>query len=366
MKVLIALLSLVGLALVPVLQTGNPRASQSAQRLPIPGSGPEQLVVAGGVPSGYMILGDTQTPPAGYTFTGGGVVSSLSSWASEASMPTARQWLAVASVNGKIYAIGGMPTGVLTPLATSEEYDPATNTWTSKAPMLTARYGLGAAVLYGRVYAIGGSSGSTVEEYDPVSNSWASKAPMPVGWSGTGVTAVAAQGIIYANTGSAFYLYNPFSNSWSSGSSIPTSRGYAAMAELNGKLYVLGGYNGSDLDLVQVWDVNTATWSTKASMPTARFGLTAVAMNGKIYAIGGFHSASPFYLQTVEEYDPATDSWTIKAPMPTARWLLAAEVVNEKAYAFGGSTLAFGSAAPAFSTVERFEPTRVLYVHKKN
>jgi N-acetylneuraminic acid mutarotase len=55
-------------------------------------------------------------------------------------------------------------------LSTVEAYDPATDTWTTKAPMPTARQGLAAAVVNGSLYAIGGYNGSylsTVESYTP-------------------------------------------------------------------------------------------------------------------------------------------------------------------------------------------------------
>ena len=62
-------------------------------------------------------------------------------------------------------------------LSTVEEYDPTTNRWRSRSPMPTARNHLLAAAVNGRIYAIGGRLGSAqirvaddtniVEEYDP-------------------------------------------------------------------------------------------------------------------------------------------------------------------------------------------------------
>ena len=56
------------------------------------------------------------------------------------------------------------------------------------------------------------------------------------------------------------------------------------------------------------------TWISLASMPTARKGLMVGVIDGKIYAIGGSNGT---YLDVNEEYDPATNTWTIKQPSPT-------------------------------------------------
>ncbi len=73
-------------------------------------------------------------------------------WSTAAPMPTARGGLSAAVVNGKIYAIGGINSGVR--LSTVEVYDPATNTWSAAASMLTPREILAAAAVNGKVYAI--------------------------------------------------------------------------------------------------------------------------------------------------------------------------------------------------------------------
>ena len=56
--------------------------------------------------------------------------TSLAQWTKLTDMPTARNAHAVATVNGKIYAVGGeqLNSKVL------EEYDPITDNWTTKFP----------------------------------------------------------------------------------------------------------------------------------------------------------------------------------------------------------------------------------------
>ena len=114
-------------------------------------------------------------------------------WTTKRPMPTPRTELGVATVNNRLYAIGGY-SGTTLPgsvLQTVEEYDPATDAWTRKADMPTPRRQLVVVAVNGRIYAIGGvnftSNTSSVvysyatEEYDPATDTWAAKAPLPTG-----------------------------------------------------------------------------------------------------------------------------------------------------------------------------------------
>jgi hypothetical protein len=73
-----------------------------------------------------------------------------------------------------IYAIGGDNSGGI--LATVEAYAPLTNTWASKASMPTARRLLGVVSAHNLIYAIGGTNNSgnlaTVEAYTPGVSEW--------------------------------------------------------------------------------------------------------------------------------------------------------------------------------------------------
>lgn len=82
-------------------------------------------------------------------------------WTHRAPMPTPREGFAVAAINDRIYAIGGVVYNGVDPafsLPTVEEYNPVSDTWSTKAPMPTRRACLGAAVVYGKLYAMGGLS----------------------------------------------------------------------------------------------------------------------------------------------------------------------------------------------------------------
>ena len=95
-------------------------------------------------------------------------------WAKVASMMTLRLGVAVAVLNGYLYAIGG--SDGQSPLNTVERYDPRKNAWTAMSPMSTRRKHLGCAVFNGQIYAVGGRDDctelSSAERYNPATNTW--------------------------------------------------------------------------------------------------------------------------------------------------------------------------------------------------
>lgn len=125
------------------------------------------------------------------------------SWTSVASLNQDRSGLGVASVGGKIYAIGGQEyeIGVKNEIGGwMEIYDPSTNIWTWGQPMPTARDYFAVTVVRNRIYTIGGrtSDGSltdAVEYYDVVEGAWHSDTPLPV--AALGLKAVAINNKIY-------------------------------------------------------------------------------------------------------------------------------------------------------------------------
>jgi serine protease len=121
---------------------------------------------------------------------------------------------------------------------------------------------------------------------------------------------------------------------------IPVAVNGNAQAAVNGKVYVIGGWVGSNLSgLVQIYDTATDTWTTGAPKPTPTTYIYAAAINGKIYVPGGyngdFNTADNLY-NTFEIYDTATDSWSTGAPLPTPLSGAEVEAVNGKLYLLGG------------------------------
>jgi N-acetylneuraminic acid mutarotase len=119
-------------------------------------------------------------------------------------MPTARNHLGAAVVNGKIHAVGGRVGGNFT-MTEHEVYDVATNAWTSAPPVPTGRSGIAVVELAGKIYVfggeVGGAGGKTfdeAEQFDPAGR-WESLPRMPTARHGLGAAGVS--GAIYVISG---------------------------------------------------------------------------------------------------------------------------------------------------------------------
>jgi Kelch motif protein/Big-like domain-containing protein len=298
------------------------------------------------------------------TATGSGIVGNpvtftatgeIGQWTRIAELPTRRFLLAAASVNGKVYALGGVDVD---PMATVEAYDPTAGAWIGRAPMPTARYGLGAGVIDGVLYAVGGTgtgnTGRELEAYDPAADAWTAKAPMPTSRTTHGVAVV--DGILYVIGGQdsqgalgTVEAYDPGTDTWTTKASMPTPRWGLGVAAVNGIIYAVGGTvsgNVEGLALVEAYDPATDTWSTRAPLTEQTWGLAAAGGAGVLYAAGGYvwDGSSLNTTANLRLYDPLSDSWRIGTAMPAPRPYIAAAVLNGLLYVFGPEDGSGGSA----------------------
>lgn len=132
----------------------------------------------------------------------------------------------------------------------------------------------------------------------------------------------------------------PAPGEWGTRAPLLEANSEMSVAELLGKIYVIGGYpaNRVSVATVQVFDPATDSWKLTSRLPVTLNHTMAASANGKLYLIGGQISNAgdgPF-VNTVFEYDPANATWTARAPMPTSRGAGAAAVVDGKIYVAGG------------------------------
>ncbi len=193
---------------------------------------------------------------------------------------------------------------------------------------------------------------------------WVTKAPMPTARRDLGV-ASDSTGRIYAVGGyngsflNTLEMYNPTTDTWVTRAPSPVQRNALGFtfSSSNGKFYSAGGYNNGYSNNLFEYDPITDSWTAKSSMqvPRAYFGLVS-GSNGKLYAIGG-QTSNGTAVATVEEYDPATDQWTTKVSLPTPRTALGVVAApNGKIYAIGGHLDSTNNSVNV-ATVEEYDPT---------
>ena len=155
----------------------------------------------------------------------------------------------------------------------------------------------------------------------------------------------------------------PEFDGWTMGAAMPLPRSEHAVAELDGKVWVLGGYPPGRLpsNLVQVYDPATGRWSLGPPLPQPIHHIHAAAVGGKLYVIGGeIDGASTgrpeVFVANTWVHDPAVGGWVARAPMPTARSGGGKAVIDGKIYVAGGRPpggSAFEVYDPATDTWER-------------
>jgi N-acetylneuraminic acid mutarotase len=277
-------------------------------------------------------------------------ILSPGTWIPLAPMPTARQEVAVAELNGRVFVIGGFGEDD-DPVATVEVYDPAADRWETRTPLPAPTHHAAAAVIGGRLFVVGGYSGGrvswtplrTVYEYDEARSSWATRAPLRQARGGLAV--VALGGRLHAVGGggdgasAAHEIYEPTPDRWTDAPPMPTARDHLAAVAFQGKVWAIGGrtsFMGTQFATVEIFDPAANSWSAGPPLPTARGGLAAAVLGDRVYVFGG---EAPLRIFSANEmWEVAGNRWIGKDPMRTPRHGIGAAVVGGRIYVPGGAT----------------------------
>jgi N-acetylneuraminic acid mutarotase len=290
------------------------------------------------------------------------------SWVKKKNMSVAKNLMSTGVVNGIIYAIGGS-LDAYTSTSDVEAYNAATDSWTAKAHLPQELCGTTAATVNDKIYVIGGSTSvlgegyvvDNVYEYESDSNSWTRKSniPTPLAYA----AADAVNGKIYVIGGAPFgfnsayktvYEYNPATDTWTKKSDMPTARFIASATVVDGKIYVFGGAANATLtglSALEVYDPSLDTWAVKGPMPTPRAAHASSAVSGNIYIFTGSTGYTILY-NDVLEYNPTLDTWATMTPIPTPRVAPAACSIGGKIYVIGGTD----NSNTRLTTVEEYNP----------
>ncbi|MGH7432556.1 MAG: Kelch repeat-containing protein, partial [Candidatus Methylomirabilales bacterium] len=85
---------------------------------------------------------------------------------------------------------------------------------------------------------------------------------------------------------------------WTKAAPMPSKRTEVAVAELHGKIYVIGGFGyfflGGVSDAVEAYDPETDRWQKKAPLLESLHHTAVAAVNGKLYVVGGYARIWPW------------------------------------------------------------------------
>lgn len=142
-----------------------------------------------------------------------------------------------------------------------------------------------------------------------------------------------------AGRGTAGAATNPPPGRYGTRAMLPDANSEFAVAETNGKIYVLGGYpsSGESVTTVQVYDIATDRWSRAAPLPEPLHHPVAIGVGGRIYSLGGqIGRSASVDTPLAIALDPAENRWVRLAPMPTPRGAGAAAAIGDRIYVVGG------------------------------
>jgi N-acetylneuraminic acid mutarotase len=234
-----------------------------------------------------------------------------------------------------VYAFGGTSSEEGGTGKSVKAYNVATNTWTGRSSRVGVWNSNGVGKIGSRLYFSGGynehdsplSFTNQLWAYDYSGDRMIAKANLPM-FGAEGVTGVingklyvlpgACSGDRYPNPGYCaveptrrFYRYDPATNTWVSRRQAPHFHRQGAAAVIDGKFYVVGGFNNfqpvADLD---VYNPATNTWSTLAPIPTGGAASGAV-LGGQFYVVVQQFSGPSFYYLTYA-YNRSTNQWKMK------------------------------------------------------
>ena len=272
--------------------------------------------------------------------------------------------------DGKVLVTGGGTISDL--LATSELYDPVSNSWSSTGSLKTAReYHTATLLTSGKVLVVGGSQFGvplqSAEIYDPATGTW-SPAGTPTSKrenhsatllpSGKVFVAFGTTGNNGATPTASAELYNPSTNGWTSAGNAPGgggARSYHQAALVASGTYVVafGGADaaGNPRNDGAMYNTSTSWTGPFGLMATARYLFTATASADFIVAAGGYTSTGA--TATAEYYDASTNQWHSAGTMTSARYGHAAVTLDAI-----GSILVTGGVATntSLASAEIYSP----------
>lgn len=235
-------------------------------------------------------------------------------WRPLPTMPVGRQGFGMATaIDGGVYVAGGYAGEDFDkPSAELWRYDMANAVWVRMEDMPAGRARHGMASVDGKLYVVGGEgpNASRVFVYDTFQDKWTDLgADLPTPRKDLGV--VAANGSIYAlggRTGSGVtaqvHRLDVTAKRWSSAPALPAPRADAAFGVIGADIHVVGGRSNDPMrTFAEHYVLNTANgrWQTSAPLPLPRLGAASAGAGGLFVVVGGSGGAGVFSLFTTTD-----------------------------------------------------------------
>lgn len=285
--------------------------------------------------AGAPCLDATPTPPGGLA------------WTELARLPgPAQSELAAATLDGKLYALGGFgdPRGF-------KRYDPASDSWATLTPLPAGRDHAAAFGLDGGIFLVGGAPNGAGDpftaawRYDVASGEWAPRPELPFVF---GSHAVTLNGMAYIGDESGALLqYDPRSRQLrriAAFGGLP--RDHSQVLAFQDEIWMLGG-RAPEHGEVAIYNPAADRWRAGPRLTLPRGGFAAAATELHLLVGGGELIGGPRVLvPSVETYTVGEDAWRVQAGLQLPVHGVPGASLGGAVYAVsGGSRAGFGTPA---------------------
>ena len=267
-----------------------------------------------------------------------------------ANMNTPRSLISCAASADNIYVCSGM-TNVAGVTSEIERYNIATNSWSTFANSTFSKRYTSSEIVGNKLYLFNGSliNGTVISYNDKMevidlstgTITFSTNNPNPVEQSGSAVwnnkiyVFGGANGTINSNR---LLSFDTSTQTWTELASMPEAK--TTKGEIiNGKLYVIGGYNGVNSTRIDVYDILTNTWTFVMNMPQGISAHATTYCDSKIWIVGDYTN-----LTSIAYYDVVKNEFSSVENNMIARRHAGAAVANGKLYVVGGNTTSYMSS----------------------
>lgn len=323
----------------------------------------------------------------------------LGAWTTTTALPAARRSLAVASHDGRAYAIEGFDgTFANTSWFASFNANGTIGSWSTLSAVPLARAAHASFALNGVLYVLGGDTGvSFTADVSMVLLSvagniraWTASSPLGTAVSGHGAAVIDGYAYVtggYTGTKSIDTVqYAPVNTDGTLGTfgtttALPAVRNGHATVATSEHLYVIGGWDGVKRNATVYVAPLSATgglgsWSTTTALPSPRSNIRAVIHGGRIYVAGGWDGTIRFddVLVAPINADGTLGTWSVAGTFATGRSQHGVAINDGRFYVFGGlngavtpsyfsdiqvATIGSSGALGAFTTLSARLPQRI-------
>ncbi|KAM8953550.1 kelch-like protein 6 [Pelodytes ibericus] len=142
------------------------------------------------------------------------------------------------------------------------------------------------------------------------------------------------------------WKYNSSINKWIQIEYLNVGRWRHKMAALCGKVYTIGGFDGSQrIYSVEAYDPFHNCWTEVAPLLFSVSSFASASYQNKLYIIGGGPNGK-LATDKTQCYDPTINKWTLKSPMPVEAKCINAVSFHDHIYIVGGAMKALYSYSP--------------------